>query len=243
MSELSELKARRESVIAGLKEIESIMEEGKSRILEAIKSQRWYFFRDNKYILLDKVTGLLWANLDYFNYQGGQIGNFDKVSRITGWRIPSRSELCLIACDKCFPFRKGGNYYICEAEYWRCEGGQLDLYYSNSFDSSISGNLIPCNPSLIANTTYPQDVDPNNKIYSETERLQFTLDLFTRNNLWPKFNDDEITELYGQIFIRKPDLERQLQELDAQIASLMAVRILSSEFDYTAPSHNMTSTQ
>lgn len=235
MSELSELKARRESVIAELKEIESVIDEGRSRILEAIKSQRWYFFRDNKYILMDKVTGLLWANLDYFPYKDKVIGNFDEVSGITGWRVPSQEELWFIASNASFPFRKGGHNYICEVRFWECEGGYLDLYLYNSFSNGISDCLIPCNTSLIANTTYAQDVDPNNKIYSETERLQFTLDLFTHNNLWPKFDDDEITELYGQIFIRKPELEQQLQELDAQIAPLMAVRVLSSEFDYTAP--------
>lgn len=240
MSELSELKARRESVIAELKEIESVIDEGRSRILEAIKSQRWYFFRDNKYILMDKATGLLWANLDYFPYAtdnwDSQIKIFNETSGITGWGIPSREQIMIIASDTSNPFNSGNGKRIKRTDwyYWRITSGRIDIDDFNT-SSTEFGYLFPCNPSLIANTTYAQDIAPNNKVYSQTERLQFTLDLFTRNNLWPKFNDDEITELYGQTFFRKTQLESELQQLDAQIAPLMAVRVLSSEFDYTAP--------
>ena len=68
MSELSELTLQRDDVMAELAEIESLSDEGRNRILDAIKAQRWYFFKNNKYILMDKKTGLLWANLDYFPY-------------------------------------------------------------------------------------------------------------------------------------------------------------------------------
>lgn len=92
--------------------------------------------------------------------------------------------------------------------------------------------VIPCNSSLVANTAYAQDVDPNSKVYSETERLQFTLNLFTQNNLWPIFTNDEITQLYGKIYFDKPALTAKLQELNEQIDALQTVRVLSSEFDY-----------
>lgn len=36
------------------------------KILDAIKEQRWYFFKNKPKVLIDKHTGLLWANLDYF---------------------------------------------------------------------------------------------------------------------------------------------------------------------------------
>ena len=89
MSELAELIARRDEVLAELQEIESLAAEGADRILEAVKVQRWYFFRNNKYILMDRDTGLLWANLDYFNYEEGKIGDFDSVSGLIGWEIPT----------------------------------------------------------------------------------------------------------------------------------------------------------
>ena len=235
MSELSELTAQRDDVMAELAEIESLSDEGRNRILEAIKAQRWYFFRNNKYILMDKLTGLLWANLDYFNYQGGTIGNFDEISGIIGWVAPRLEQIKSIASNHTNPFNTGnGNRIKDSGVYrWRLSSGSVDIdTFINNFDQIAW--LFPCNYSLVANTTYAQDVDPNNKIYSETERLQFTLDLFTQNDLWPIFNDDEITQLYGKIYIDKPALTAKLQELNEQIAPLMTTRILSSEFDYTA---------
>ena len=37
-------------------------------ILEGIKNQRWFFFKNKPSVLFDKYTGLLWANLNYYNY-------------------------------------------------------------------------------------------------------------------------------------------------------------------------------
>ena len=188
MSELAELIARRDEVLAELQEIESLAAEGADRILEAVKVQRWYFFRNNKYILMDRDTGLLWEISDYFE----DVEKLEENSKISGWA-----------------YNWGGVY----DDY-----GDKHQFFSRS---------------LITNTTYAQDVDPNNKIYSERERLQFTLDLFTRNYLWPKFNDYEITNLFGRLYVDKSRLSAELQQLNHQIAPLMAVRVLSSEFNYT----------
>lgn len=165
-------------------EIANVSGSAVDRILEAIKGQRWYFFKNNKYILMDRDTGLLWANLDYFNYSDGTIGNFNEVSGVNGWAIPTNDEMKRLVSDKTFPFHKGYHYYIKEKNYWRTSTGGIDLNDLNTY-SSQNGHLIPCNLSLIANTTYAKDVDPSNHNYSERERLQFTLDLFTHNNLWP----------------------------------------------------------
>lgn len=222
MPELKELISERDKIQAELSAIESENAQGISRILEAIKSQRWYFFRNNQYILMDKDTGLLWANLDYFDYQGGTIGNFDATSGITGWVIPTADEMKKLVSGVTFPFCVGRSYRIKDKDCWQTSSGRIDL--DNLATSSDKyGWLIPCNRSLIANTYY------------DSSSPQSTLDLFTQNNLWPDFNNDEITELYGQIFIRKPELDAKLQELESQIAPLMAVRVLSSEFDYTQP--------
>ncbi len=227
MPELSELLSEREKLQAELSGIESESEQGVSRILEAIKRQRWYFFRDNKYILMDKDTGLLWANLDYFDYRGGTIGNFDVISGITGWVFPTGYEMRQLISDLTFPFREGEYHRIKNKVYWQTSSGRIDLDNLSTTEYQL-GWLIPCNRSLIAKTHY----DSNNP--------QSTLDLFTQNNLWPIFQDDKITELYGRLFInqnkpqvRKPQLESRLQELSAQIDKLTAHRVLSSEFDYT----------
>ena len=43
MSELAELIARRDEVLAELQEIESLSADGVGRILEAVKAQRWKY--------------------------------------------------------------------------------------------------------------------------------------------------------------------------------------------------------
>ncbi|MBR0060118.1 MAG: hypothetical protein IJP68_01435 [Selenomonadaceae bacterium] len=40
----------------------------KEQILEAIKNQRWFFFKNNENILFDRDTGLAWANSNHFQY-------------------------------------------------------------------------------------------------------------------------------------------------------------------------------
>ena len=46
-------------------EIATVSGKGIERILDAIKNQRWYFFKNKTKVLLDRYTGLLWANLQH----------------------------------------------------------------------------------------------------------------------------------------------------------------------------------
>lgn len=41
---------------------------GVEKILEAIKNQRWYFFKNKPKVFMDRDTGILWTNLEYFSY-------------------------------------------------------------------------------------------------------------------------------------------------------------------------------
>ena len=41
---------------------------GKQKILDAIKNQRWFFFENNRKLIFDSQTALIWANLDFFPY-------------------------------------------------------------------------------------------------------------------------------------------------------------------------------
>ncbi len=218
MPELKELLSEREKLQAELSTIESESEQGISRILAVIKSQRWYFFSNNKYILMDKDTGLLWPNLRNLKYIATIIGTFKTATGITAWEAPTADEIKKLVHDIPFPFTEGQDIRNISA-------GRIDLdRYSTSpneygYDNTIW--LIPCSRLLIANTNY----DSNNP--------QSTINLFTQNNLWPDFGNYQITGLYGRFFIRKPQLESRLQELSAQIDQLTAHRVLSSEFDYT----------
>ena len=245
-SKLNEVQSK---LTAINEEIAQLGGTGVKRILEAIKKQRWYFFKNNTKILLDRNTGLLWANLEYFPYCWNTDSNYDvhsayrvvakyKVDKIDSWRLPTFQEIKEMVQDKTFPFQSGNQYYIKGYKDWVYQANSserkvLSLYEITTC-SSGGGKVIPCTSYLVDNTDYKNNVSPSNPVYTEQERLQFTLDLFVQNNFEPIFNDDEITELYKKLYFEKPVLLQELQDIQSQIDSLQTVELLSSSFDYTA---------
>lgn len=226
---------------------------GVEKILEAIKNQRWYFIKNKPKILFDKNTGLLWANLNTFNYldKDGEYYKsyeyFDDVINnysfgIDGFRVPNCYELWEAVEDKTIPFHRDCDncWTLFSIYHWACEynGCIHSKYLGDSGATSGIGYgiaaLFPCSEYLIKNSDYQEKVKPGNPVYTEKERLQFTLDLFTQNELVPIFNDEAITELYKKLYFEKPQLVEQLQELENQIKQLQTVTLLSSDFDYTA---------
>ncbi len=231
-------------------EIEELGGTGTDRILEAIKNQRWYFFKNNTKILLDRNTGLLWANLDYFSDDNNSdrytwddaiqfIENF-KDDRIDTWRVPTYAEIKEMILDKTFPFQEGYKHSIKNWGWWHCQYSESSFnlvnlnVYEDFQKGSGYGRVIPCTSYLVDYTDYQNNVSLSNPVYTQQERLQFTLDLFVQNNLEPIFNDDEITELYKKVYFEKPVLLQELQDIQSQIDSLQTVELLSSSFDYTA---------
>ena len=250
--ELSAKLSAMESKLSAISsEITKLSGTGVERILEAIRNQRWYFFKNKTKVLMDRNTGLLWANLKYFKQDNGNVFCFDYNDTITlingydfdgfsGFRVPEDYELRDAIYDKTMPFCSGHNWRIFEIYNigaivngrWSCK----DFDSLNNSWCSTSGNIftVPVSKVLVKSGDYEKNVSPNNPNYTEKERLQFTLDLFVQNDLWPIFNNAEITELYKKIYYEKPRLLEQLQELQTQIESLQTVVLLSSTFDYTA---------
>lgn len=248
---LSALEAKLSAINS---EIAQLSGTGVDRILEAIKNQRWYFFKNKTKVLMDRNTGLLWANLKYFPYGGGSdrsvyyslssipgiINNF-AFDNFVGFRIPTCYEFWKMIEDKTFPFQVGNSWQICNYNsYWAVTYNN-NIRSKDTYDSGATSDLntcksqiIPCSTVLVDNIDYEKNVSPNNPNYTEKERLMFTLDLFVQNDLWPIFDDEEITELFKKIYFEKPKLLEELNELQTQIDSLQAVVLLSSEFDYTA---------
>ena len=234
MSELSELQAQRENLLSEIAEIDRVSDENK--ILDAIGKQRWYFFKNYPMVLMDKLTGFLWANLDYYPYQddynASKLQKFEAESGFSGWDVPSMEEFKFMIQDKTFPFKQGDFWYIKNIRYWKTKDGYIFLCTLGGVVAS--GGFIPVNRYLVAdNPDYSKDVNPNNKVYTARERFHFTLNLFVENGLWPVFKENEITELFGKMYIEKAELVAKLQELDGQLATMQAARTLSSEFDYT----------
>ncbi|MDY3875486.1 MAG: hypothetical protein SO083_10065 [Megamonas funiformis] len=237
------LKQQLQSVQEKLKtierEIDKLSSTATDKILEAIKNQRWYFFKNKQHILMDKTTGILWANLDYFPYIKGSNGEHYKLDEANAllknyiidyfpnWLLPNKKDLIYIMNESCpfyntHDFRKGCCWII-------KEGYATDLT-NNRF---TVGRLIPCNYSLIQDSDYEKNVSENNPLYTEKERLQFTLDLFKENELWPIFDDAEITDLYKKIYFEKPRLLQALSEVETQLAQCEEVKTITANLDYT----------
>lgn len=256
-AQLSAITAKISSISA---EITKLSGTGIDRILEAIKNQRWYFFKNKTKVLMDRNTGLLWANLNYyicFNSKTKEPHRLsDDASEIysynfddfVGWEIPDFDDFLKMIKDTKMPFRNGYQYYI-NIPYSKFENNYVILVNSKSnicgieLDSTfptLNNNggrytaWIPCTNILVKNSHYELNFSQNNPNYTEKERLQFTLDLFVQNNLWPIFDDEEITELYKKIYYEKPKLIEKLQELQKQIEDLQTVTLISSTFDYKA---------
>lgn len=197
------------------------LDEAKDKILEAITKQRWFFFENKSKVLMDKLTGILWANLDYFPYKNPKekiskfystneavnlLKNY-QIDNFFNWVIPNLKEIKKIVIDKSFPFCSGSAYCIKNNYYWICNDygkNRLDLETLQSYLFQLStpiGCLLPCNHTLVEKTNYQNKMSNNS--YSLKEKAQFTLELFLKNKLIPVFNDREITVLYKKAYIEK----------------------------------------
>ena len=163
---------------------------------------------------MDKTTGILWANLDYFPYkkehdycytldEAKSLVNNYSIDGIDDWQIPTFEVFKQMIYDKTFPFKQGDNWRIKWNFSWFC-------YINNSSNNKINLDnfnttsgiswILPCNYSLIQDSEYEKNISEDNNIYTEKERLQFTLDLFRENELLPIFKNNEITDLYKKIY-------------------------------------------
>ena len=246
------LKQQLQSVQEKLKninnEINKLSSTATDRILEAIKNQRWYFFKNKKHILMDKTTGILWANLDYFPYAEGSDNGWYKLDEaktlvnnysadgIDDWQIPTLEVFKHMFYDKTFPFTadypiKGKSYWFSNVDNWSYYAIQING--NDITNNNTTSAILPCSYYLIQNSEYEKNVSENNPLYTEKERLQFTLDLFRENELWPIFDDEEITDLYKKIYFEKPRLLQALSEVETQLAQCEKVKTITANFDYT----------
>lgn len=261
---LTAQKNELQSKVAGLekqlldlsRKINELSGSGVDRILNAIKNQRWFFFKNKPKVLMDRDTALLWANLDYFPYgknnnsaeynNSGEIqelinsSNSNGIDGYKNWRVPTIFELWEMIRDKTFPFKSGDNWRIKTCQYYFVE-------YNNEFrwaDLDVSGlkignggfttsYLILCSSDVVPND-YEQNISPANKVYSEKEKLLMTLNVFVTNELEPIFNDATITELFRQIYIVKPEVQRQLTEVQQQIERLNEIELISPKVNWLA---------
>ena len=259
---LSALKNELQDKVAALeknlldisRQINELSGSGVDKILNAIKSQRWFFFKNKPKVLFDRDTALLWNNPNYISYlkkngssyplsEARTLARDLNLDGYSGWRIVNRVEFENIANSSSgFPFYVGSNRQI---------GGNSDRYRGVIIDyddnGSISyrwtdgdypgtwsdGVLLIYNKSLVPKD-YRDNIARVNSIYSDKEKLLMTLNVFVTNGLEPIFSDATITELFRQIYIVKPEVQRQLTEIQQQIERLNEVELISPKLDWLA---------
>ena len=251
MAELNILVQRKEDLAKKIEEIEELAAESTEKILDAIKSQRWYFFEERSQIIFDRDTGLLWANLEHFPWKkdvGDQAvysdeKEYEEVKNVLeeinsqnfggyeDWTIPTYLELWNLVEDKTFPFCEGNNWNIKKRCYWcvnyknRLASKDLDDSPADEdirFDHSVF--VIPCS-HIFASKNYSGDPKE-------------ILEIFDKNNLIPKFDDEEVTQIYRKVFVekimtRKQSISNQIMEIDKEIYKIENEEPLSTvNFDY-----------
>ena len=173
------------------------------------------------------------------------------------WRVPTAEELINFAKSS-HPFRTNERYFLHSYQYWLCSKGKegtkttvmclkkdcheyiSKVGYINTFEMNeeigekIDGRtvkcLFPCTAELIKNSDYVSLL--NGKSLTDKEKAQLVLNLFIDKDLIPVFNNDTITELFKQIYVEKPKLLQELQELESNISVLQNEVELTTDFDY-----------
>lgn len=244
MADLNSLIQKKSELEKKISEIQNLSASGTQKILDAIKSQRWFFFENNSKIIFDRDTALVWANLDFFPFEKGSRSyvcrnsyqevkdlmkrtNIDKFGGYYDWKIPKLNELIKFVKDKTFPYWTGTNWRIKNSNYrfwvitkdfaWESEAiTAKDMDSLSDFDTkNFDARVLPCNHSL----------QPQNFASLARE----VLDIFSKNKLIPSFNNYDITRLYKKIFIsgeNVEDLKNQLAEIENKTPKLTA------NFDY-----------
>ncbi len=236
------------------------------KILESIEEQRWFFFQNKPNVLMDRNTGILWANLDtfewysvafppcrcasdYSGYNKDEAKNFHShsgaIDGFDDWKVPDSDDFVYMIEDTTFPFQKGANYRIKNCPNWFCYKNDkyirtIDLDTLNIVAKYDKVFLLPCNFSLVKDSDYAIKVSSDNKMYNKKEKLRITLDLFLQNELFPIFDDSEMTQLYKKVYACS--LSKKIQELQLRIKSVQTTAVaklptkksITTDFNYTS---------
>ena len=200
------------------------------RIKNAIKYQRWFFFKNKLKVLFDRATSLLWANLDYFPYKKevgyysiGEVQdlinsiNSNGIDGFTNWRIPTPSELLKLVEDTTFPYYEGGygRRSIKGFNRW-CVYYNGSYQYKDLDDSRALTDTADYGFGVIlcSDEVHMKDY----KAHRVEMQAQYVLNMFIKNKLEPFFNDVAISDLYRQIYVEGPDVQKKFAEVHQKLS-------------------------
>lgn len=251
MENLNILIKRKNELNRTIQEIDMLAAESTAKVLDAIDRQRWFFFDETSQIIFDRETGLIWANLDHFPWKKDdeeqlvysdendykevtellEEMNYQNFGGYGSWKIPTHIELWKLVEDKSFPFCEGNNWNIKKRCYW-CVSYKNNIA-SKDLDDSPADADIKSNHSVFVIPCSHEFITEN---FSGTAKE--ILEIFDKNNLIPKFDDEEISKIYRKIFVEKVMARRQavlnqILEIDQKIEEIENEEpITTVNFDY-----------
>lgn len=105
---------------------------------------------------------------------------------------------------------------------------ECTYFYSTAGVSDNSkASIWPCSDSIVPDG-YIHNISESNLALTEDKRLEITLDIFTNNNLIPKFYDEENTTLYCRLYLERKELYKQLSVIEEKIKNLQTVELQSA---------------
>ena len=187
-------------------------------LLDTIKNQRWFFFKNKPKIIFDKDTGLIWANPNYFpykksdgddKYNSGEVEsliqsiNTEGIDGFTNWQIPDKDLLNTFR-EGLNKFSYGNDWFVIyRKKYYRVWNLYSNSYSrnSNNPDSDHYGYVLPCQYLC-----RPSDI----------------IKFFDENKLEPNFDDKVIDALYKKSnLIFTLSETRRISNVDAEKNSLV----------------------
>ena len=214
-------------------------EQDMPKILDAIKNQRWFFFKNKPKIIFDRDTGLIWANLDYFphkEYSPEGAKSFIESTNSKGidgykkWKCPTPEEFAKLTEDKTFPYCEGDKKRIKDKLDWFVEKNNYSCVAHRDDYPYSSAYIILCSQEI-----QPKDYDAKN--------LFEIIKIFIVNNLEPIFNDTEINDIYNQ-YISRFETIIKLSAIRKQINDWRELKkkfyVGNSLLNYAASIQNLT---
>ncbi|WP_299792308.1 hypothetical protein [uncultured Shewanella sp.] len=130
-----------------------------THLTKKIKAERFWKIENTsgkQLLLLDSKTQLLWPltlknTTNYYPDDAKNIADKYQDSELTGWKLPTKKEMCSFSHDSSNPLRAGGNNYLFSTNYFAVVNGRCQLYYHEHFDQGGDGAVFPIHSFLVNN--------------------------------------------------------------------------------------------
>ncbi|MFA5687525.1 MAG: hypothetical protein WC963_05680, partial [Bacilli bacterium] len=182
-------------------DINKLSGHGVQRILDAIKKQRWFYFKDKPKVIFDKSTAFLWQNIEYWdfsktNFFAARNSKDFELEGFKGWYLPWAKDVQIVT--EYIKQKYDSDIWINDIYPYNNDYAYFFYLPSNKiYDERASNNYsyIYCS-KVLSPTKDPDDFYNNtkadNKIYSDDEKAKMVLDIFANNKFKVIFDEEGI---------------------------------------------------